>query len=68
MGGLEAATVMEDEDEQDGEAAEAVEGGIASRFGDGIRGSGAGVGRRSGGRGGRIERWIAEGCVGSHLA
>ncbi len=50
LGGLEASTVVKDEDEQDGEAAEAVEGGVASGFG----GKGAGVGRRSGGRGGRI--------------
>jgi len=34
-GGLEASSVVEDEDEQDGEAAEAVEGDVAAGFGRG---------------------------------
>jgi len=68
LGGLKASAVVEDEDEEDGEAAEAVECGVASGFGDGVRVRGSGVGRRSGRGGGRIEGWISEGCVGSHLA
>ena len=43
IGGLEASAIVEDEDEEDGEATEAVEGGVASSFG----GRGAGDGRRS---------------------
>ena len=68
VGGLEATAVVKDEDQKDGEAAEAVECGVASGFGDGVRVRGSGVGRRSGRGGGRIEGWISEGCVGSHLA
>jgi len=55
VGGLEATAVVKDEDEKDREAAEAVEGRVASGFGDDIGGSGAGTGRRSGEGGGRIE-------------
>jgi hypothetical protein len=33
IGGLESSAIVEDEDEQDGETAEAVEGGVAAGFG-----------------------------------
>jgi len=65
VGGLETAAVVKDEDEEDGEAAEAVEGRVASSFGDGGGGSGAGA-RRTSGR--RFEGFFFESCVGSHLA
>jgi len=61
LGGLEAAAVVEDEDEEDGHAAEAVEGSVAAGF----RGWGGNDRRRSGGR---FEGRFSEGCVGSHLA
>jgi len=61
LGGLEASTVVEDEDEKDGEATEAVEGGVAAGFG----GWGGNDRRRSWGR---FEGRFSEGCVGSHLA
>ncbi len=64
-GGLEAAAVVEDEDEENGEAAEAVEGRVTAGLGGWIRWEGAGD-RGMSGR--RFEGRFFEGCVGSHLA
>jgi hypothetical protein len=59
--GLEAPAIVEEEDHEDGEAAEAVEGGVAAGFGNGC-------GRERRIVVGRFDEGSAGGCVGSHWA